>query len=91
MTLVGWAEHFAELSRRACFINDISHNEPTLCRSNVEGKTAILVDDMADTMGTLCMAAELLKDAGAEYVPDIAAVLEITVSLHSSMIGEFRE
>lgn len=34
----------------------------------VEGKTAILVDDMADTMGTLCMAAELLKESGAKSV-----------------------
>lgn len=36
--------------------------------SDVAGKTAILVDDMADTMGTLCMAADILKEAGAEYV-----------------------
>ena len=32
---------------------------------DVRGKVAILVDDMADTCGTLCMAAEKLKEAGA--------------------------
>jgi ribose-phosphate pyrophosphokinase len=31
----------------------------------VEGKTCMLVDDMVDTAGTLCRAAEALKDAGA--------------------------
>eukprot|EP00035_Acanthoeca_spectabilis_P021568 m.438959 g.438959 ORF g.438959 m.438959 type:complete len:323 (+) comp18309_c0_seq1:150-1118(+) len=34
----------------------------------VEGKTAILVDDMADTCGTLCMAVEKLYEAGAKDV-----------------------
>lgn len=32
---------------------------------HVEGKTAILVDDMADTCGTLCLAARHLSEAGA--------------------------
>jgi len=31
----------------------------------VEGKTCMLVDDMVDTAGTLCQAAQALKDAGA--------------------------
>jgi ribose-phosphate pyrophosphokinase len=31
----------------------------------VEGKTCILVDDMVDTAGTLCQAAQALKDEGA--------------------------
>ncbi|KAK6740570.1 hypothetical protein RB195_008803 [Necator americanus] len=35
---------------------------------NVEGKVAILVDDMADTCGTICMAADKLVEAGAEKV-----------------------
>ena len=35
---------------------------------DVEGKTAILVDDMADTMGTLCIAADILKAHGAKAV-----------------------
>ena len=32
---------------------------------DVDGKTAILVDDMIDTAGTICAAAELLKQHGA--------------------------
>ena len=32
---------------------------------DVEGRTAILVDDMVDTAGTLCTAANALKDRGA--------------------------
>jgi ribose-phosphate pyrophosphokinase len=31
----------------------------------VEGKTCLLVDDMVDTAGTLCQAAQALKDEGA--------------------------
>src|SRR5579872_7182414 len=34
----------------------------------VEGKTCILIDDMVDTAGTLCQAAQALKDEGAEKV-----------------------
>lgn len=34
----------------------------------VEGKTAILIDDMIDTAGTITKAAELLKDKGAAKV-----------------------
>jgi len=32
---------------------------------DVAGKTAILLDDMVDTAGTLCNAAPMLQDAGA--------------------------
>jgi len=32
---------------------------------DVNGKTCVLVDDMVDTAGTLCTAAEALKDEGA--------------------------
>jgi ribose-phosphate pyrophosphokinase len=35
---------------------------------SVAGKVAILIDDMADTCGTLCMAADKLVDAGATEV-----------------------
>ena len=31
----------------------------------VKGKTCVLVDDMVDTAGTLCVAAQALKDEGA--------------------------
>jgi len=34
----------------------------------VEGKTCMLVDDMVDTAGTLCQAAQALKDEGAQKV-----------------------
>jgi ribose-phosphate pyrophosphokinase len=34
----------------------------------VEGKSCILVDDMVDTAGTLCQAAQALKDQGAAKV-----------------------
>lgn len=35
---------------------------------DVEGRTAILIDDMIDTAGTICGAAQLLKERGAERV-----------------------
>jgi ribose-phosphate pyrophosphokinase len=31
----------------------------------VEGRTCVLIDDMVDTAGTLCQAAQALKDEGA--------------------------
>jgi ribose-phosphate pyrophosphokinase len=34
----------------------------------VTGKTCVLVDDMVDTAGTLCRAAQALKDEGATKV-----------------------
>jgi ribose-phosphate pyrophosphokinase len=34
----------------------------------VAGKTCVIVDDICDTAGTLCKAAELLKDEGADKV-----------------------
>jgi len=35
---------------------------------NVKGKTCVLIDDLVDTAGTLCHAAEALKEHGAEKV-----------------------
>ena len=35
---------------------------------DVKGKTCIIVDDMIDTAGTLCAAANLLKEEGAKQV-----------------------
>ncbi len=35
---------------------------------DVEGKTAVLLDDMVDTAGTLCAAADILMKAGAKEV-----------------------
>ena len=34
----------------------------------VEGKTCVLIDDMVDTAGTLCVAAQALKNEGAKRV-----------------------
>ena len=35
---------------------------------NVKDKTCILVDDIVDTAGTICNAAEALKEVGAKKV-----------------------
>ena len=35
---------------------------------NVSGKTCIIIDDMIDTAGTLCKAAAMLKENGANKV-----------------------
>jgi ribose-phosphate pyrophosphokinase len=35
---------------------------------DVEGRTAVIIDDMVDTAGTLCKAAEALKEHGAKQV-----------------------
>jgi ribose-phosphate pyrophosphokinase len=35
---------------------------------DVEGRTCVLIDDMVDTAGTLCKAAQALKERGAEQV-----------------------
>ena len=35
---------------------------------NVEGKTCLIVDDICDTAGTLCMAAQVLMEQGATEV-----------------------
>jgi ribose-phosphate pyrophosphokinase len=34
----------------------------------VKGRSCVLIDDMVDTAGTLCLAAQALKDEGAERV-----------------------
>jgi len=34
----------------------------------VSGKTCVLIDDMVDTAGTLCLAAQALKEEGAAHV-----------------------
>lgn len=38
----------------------------------VEGKTCLVIDDMVDTAGTLCAAADLLMEKGAKQVYGIA-------------------
>lgn len=39
---------------------------------DVQGKTCIIMDDMIDTAGTVCAAADLLKDHGASIVYGVA-------------------
>ena len=39
---------------------------------DVKDKNVVIVDDMCDTAGTLCKAAELLKNSGAKTVRAIA-------------------
>jgi ribose-phosphate pyrophosphokinase len=47
-----------------------SHNEArvTAVIGEVEGKVAVMTDDIIDTAGTLCAGAEALKEAGASRV-----------------------
>ncbi len=40
---------------------------------DVAGKNVVIVDDMADTAGTLCKAAAVMKDAGAKSVRAVVA------------------
>lgn len=47
---------------------------------DVRGKTAVLVDDMIDTAGTICEAAAMLRDNGAERV--------LAVSTHAVFSGK---
>ena len=35
---------------------------------DVKGKTCLLIDDMADTCGTLCTAADILEKQGAKEI-----------------------
>lgn len=49
----------------------------------VDGKTAILVDDMIDTAGTICGAAKLLKERGAKSV--------VALATHPVLSGPARE
>jgi len=42
--------------------------EVTNVIGDVQGKTAIVIDDMIDTAGTICKAAQLVKDKGAARV-----------------------
>jgi len=45
---------------------------------DVEGRTAIMVDDLVTTAGTLCSAAQILKDHGAKEV--YAAVSHVPIT-----------
>src|SRR6266480_2213109 len=54
----------------------------------VEGRTCMLVDDMVDTAGTLCQAAQALKDEGALKV---VAYITIPLSAEATGAGRIRQ
>lgn len=51
-----------------------AHNQSKVLNlvGDVEGKTAVLVDDMIDTAGTICNAAKMLRERGARQVLAVA-------------------
>jgi ribose-phosphate pyrophosphokinase len=52
----------------------VKHNsvEAKYLIGNVDGKTCVIVDDMIDTAGTFCAAADMLKEQGAKAVYGLA-------------------
>lgn len=67
------ANHFAErLGATLAVLTkqrpDHNHAEITLLIGDVQGRTAILIDDMIDTAGTLCAGAKVVKESGATRV-----------------------
>lgn len=67
------ANHFAEkLGANLAVLTkqrpDHNEAEITLLIGDVKGKTAILIDDMIDTAGTLCAGAKAVLDGGATRV-----------------------
>lgn len=52
----------------------IKHNsvEARYLIGNVKGKTCVIIDDMIDTAGTICTAADLLMEKGASEIYGIA-------------------
>lgn len=67
------ANHFAEKLGATLAVltkQRPEHNEAeiTLLIGDVRGRTAILIDDMIDTAGTLCAGAKVVKEAGATRV-----------------------
>lgn len=68
-----FVEHIGHDTDLAIVDKRRSHEIANLCEvmdiiGNVEGKTAILVDDIIDTAGTMCKAAAALKERGATEV-----------------------
>lgn len=69
----GGAKRAASISSKMGFLLALIHKERVkpnevskmMLVGDVEGMDCIIVDDMADTCGTLCLAARILKDNGA--------------------------
>jgi len=60
---------FAMINKKRIKPNEIHSMELV---GDVTGRNVIIVDDMADTLGTMCKAAELLMEKGAKSVRCIA-------------------
>jgi ribose-phosphate pyrophosphokinase len=58
---------FLTKSRNHSGVSQISHHE-LVHQLDLNNKICLIVDDMADTMGTLCSAAKILKAKGASKV-----------------------
>ncbi|MDO5303874.1 MAG: ribose-phosphate diphosphokinase [Clostridia bacterium] len=67
------ARNLAEILNCPIAIVDKRRPEPNKCEimniiGNIEGKNCIILDDMIDTAGTICNAANAIKDMGAKAV-----------------------
>jgi ribose-phosphate pyrophosphokinase len=60
---------FAMINKKRIKPNEIHSMELV---GDVQGRNVVIVDDMADTLGTMCKAAELLISSGAKSVRCIA-------------------
>ncbi len=60
---------FAMINKKRIKPNEIHSMELV---GDVNGRNVVIVDDMADTLGTMCKAAELLMNSGAKSVRCIA-------------------
>ncbi len=60
---------FAMINKKRIKPNEIHSMELV---GDVSGRNVVIVDDMADTLGTMCKAAELLMNSGAKSVRCIA-------------------
>src|SRR3989344_5454763 len=64
-------------------VNMTDHSHTMDMIGDVKGKTVLMVDDMISTAGTICNAAKLIKDKGAEKI--------IVASTHGVFSGDALE
>lgn len=57
--------HLAIIDKRRVRANEVAEMQII---GDVRGRTAVIIDDMVDTAGTLCRAAQAVRDAGADQV-----------------------
>jgi ribose-phosphate pyrophosphokinase len=80
---------FAMINKKRIKPNEIHSMELV---GDVQGRSVVIVDDMADTLGTMCKAAELLMNKGAKSVRCIAThgILsgKAFENLENSVMGE---